>query len=599
MPTDTAAVPAVNDFAITVATVNGTGSQTANIALIRALFLMGIPVNGKNLFPSNIQGLPTWFTIRVSRDGYVARPDRPEILVGYNRATLAADVAALPPGGVCLHPADVAPPARADVTYYALPVKELVKASGAGAKVRDYVANMTYVGALAELLGIELGAIEAALNHHFGNRAQIVAQNMEVIGAAAAWTRENLEKRDGHRVERMDATEGLILIDGNSAAALGAVCGGVTFASWYPITPASSVAEGLAYYGERLRRDPDTGASTLAIVQAEDELAAMGMVIGAGWAGARAMTSTSGPGLSLMAELAGLAWFAEVPAVVWDVQRVGPSTGLPTRTSQGDLLFAHLLGHGETRHPVLLPGSVAECFEFGHLALDLAERLQTPVFVLSDLDLGMNLWMSPPFEYPERPLDRGKVLSADEVRAGWGRYRDVDGDGICPRTLPGNENPLAAWFARGTGHDESASYSERPEDWEANLARLARKLQTARRIVPAPEMEEVEGAGVGLIAFGSTDHAVREARTRLARAGIATSHLRVRALPLSEEVGRFLRRHERVYVVESNGDGQLHRLLRMECGGEADRAVSLHHGDGLPLTAAWIDAAIREKEEGR
>jgi 2-oxoglutarate ferredoxin oxidoreductase subunit alpha len=589
----------VNDFSIRLASANGTGSQTANTALLRALFRMGIPVSGKNLFPSNIQGLPTWFTIRVSRDGWTARPERPEILVAFNKATLLRDVGELPPGGVCLHPDHLAPPPRDDVVFYPLPVRELVKESGVEPRFKDYVANMVYVGALAALLDIELGEIEAALGHHFGDRARLVERNMALIRAAADRTAGSLTKTDPYRVEPMDGTRDLILVDGNAAAALGALAGGLTFASWYPITPASSLAESIAHYARRIRRDPDTGRSTVAVVQAEDEMAALGMVVGAGWTGARAMTSTSGPGLSLMAEIAGLAWFAEVPVVVWDIQRTGPSTGLPTRTSQGDVLTAHHLSHGETIHPVLLPGTVGECFTFAHEALDLAERLQTPVFVLSDLDLGMNAWMTPPFAMPEGPLDRGKVLAAEDVDETYRRYRDVDGDGICPRTLPGNENPHSTWLARGTGHDEAAGYSEDPEHWSANLDRLRRKIQSAAPRLPAPVVERTAGATVGVLHFGSSAPAVAEARARLAEDGLDTSALRVRALPFSDEVRAFLEQHERVHVVECNADGQMRKLLRMSYGGLADRTVSIRHADGLPLSASRVATEILEREESR
>ena len=509
--------PIVNDFAIVAATVNGSGSQTANNTLIRAIFKMGIPVSGKNLFPSNIAGLPTWYTIRISKHGYIARREGTEILVAFNPKTADEDLAALPAGGVCMHPDDMRfAKSREDITYYPLPVKELLKQVNPPPKLKDYVANMAYVGAVVELLQIDMDEILAALNFHFGGKASAIKLNLAMVEAARAWTRENLPKADPYRVERMHATDGMILIDGNSAAGLGALVGGVSVVAWYPITPSTSVVDAINEYAPQLRSDPDTGAPTYAIVQAEDELAAIGMVIGAGWAGARAMTATSGPGISLMTEFAGMGYFAEVPAVIWDVMRMGPSTGLPTRVSQGDVLKTYYLGHGDTRHVCLLPGTMQECFEFGYTAFDLAERLQTPVFVLSDLDLGMNNWMTKPFDFPTTPMDRGKVLDAEQLQQfeKWGRYMDIDSDGIPYRTLPGNTNPRSAYLTRGTGHNEFGIYSENPADWQNNLDRLTRKHDTARKLVPAPILEEAEGATIGIIAYGST----RRPRP-LARAG--------------------------------------------------------------------------------
>lgn len=589
----------VNDFSIVVATVNGSGSQTANATLIRAMFKMGIPVNGKNLFPSNISGLPTWYTIRVSKEGFIARRDVTEVLVAFNPQTADADLAALPSGGVCVHPEDIKfANQRADVVYYAMPAKDMVKNSGADPKLRDYVANMVYVGALAELLHIERDEIKAALTHHFKGKAKAVDLNYKVVETAADFVRTNLPKQDPYRVERMNETAGKILIDGNAAAALGAVFGGVTFGAWYPITPSTSLFDALGDYLADLRRDPATGEATYAIVQAEDELAAIGMVLGAGWAGARAMTSTSGPGISLMTEFAGMGFFAEIPGVIWDVMRMGPSTGLPTRVSQGDVLPVYYLGHGDTRQICLLPGSVAECFQFGHEAFDLAERLQTPVFVLTDLDLGMNLWMSDPFAYPDKPMDRGKVLTEEDIRAAgeFARYKDADGDGITYRTLPGNKHPLSAYFTRGTGHNERAVYSERPDDWERNLARLFKKHETARTLVPKPIVDRVAGAKVGIIAYGSVDPAVAEARARMREAGLETSYLRVRALPLEETLREFVNAHETIYVVELNYDGQMRQLVQLYLPERAGAIKSVAHCDGLPLTARFIKDAIMGKE---
>jgi len=598
VPSPTIGAPVVNDFSIVVATVNGSGSQTSNMALMRALFRMGIPVSGKNLFPSNIQGLPTWFTIRANASGHVARTPQAQILVAMNAETFLDDLAKLPAGGVCFYADNFREGLeRSDIVYYPMPVQDLLRELDPPKELRDYIANMVYVGVVSEMLGIELEAVRQALLTHFHGKAKPVESNMRMIEAAAAWARQHLEKRDPFRVERADGTRGKILIDGNTAAALGAIYGGVSFAAWYPITPASSLAEALQEYLPQLRRDPETGKATYAVVQAEDEMAALGMAVGAGWMGARAMTSTSGPGISLMAEFAGLAFFAEVPVVIWDIQRMGPSTGLPTRTSQGDLLFVRYLGHGDTKQVILLPGSPTECFEFGWRAFDIAERLQTPVFVLSDLDIGMNLWITDPFEYPQVPMDRGKVLTAEDLErlGSFARYADVDGDGIPYRTLPGTEHPLAAYLARGTGHDERARYSERPEDWEGNLLRLWRKLETARQIVPPPAVDAVPGARIGLIYFGSVDLPLQEARARLAEQGIGTSALRLRAIPFTDQVGDFIRAHPEVYVVEMNTDGQLRQLLQIEVPEHAARLRSLRKNDGLPLTADWITAGLLQE----
>jgi 2-oxoglutarate/2-oxoacid ferredoxin oxidoreductase subunit alpha len=594
--------PIINDFSITAATVNGSGSQTANNTLIRAIHKMGIPVSGKNLFPSNIQGLPTWFTIRVSKDGYIARRERVEILVAMNKTTIIEDVQKLESGGICLYPIDdPLPPAgqRDDVSFYPMPVNELVKKSGADAKLRPYVANMVYVGVLSFLLDIDLTEIEAAISFHFDDKQRAVDLNFGVVKGAYEWSRANLVKNDPFRVERMNKTEGTFLIDGNTASALGAIFGGVQFVAWYPITPATSVADSLNEYLPQLRRNSDS-TTNYAIIQAEDELAAIGMVIGAGWAGARSMTSTSGPGLSLMTEFVGYAYFAEIPAVIVDVQRIGPSTGLPTRTSQGDVLKVYYLGHGDCRHVVLLPANIQECFEFGATSFDLAERLQTPVFVLTDLDLGMNLWPTEPFKYPEQPMDRGKVLSAEDLDRikSWKRYADVDGDGIGWRTLPGTNHPQAAYFTRGTGHNEAAEYSERPEDWQRNLERIERKHDTARRLAPQPILDVNPAAAIGLISYGTNDPAVQETRDRLAKIGVKTSYLRVRALPLEATLVEFIKQHPRVYVIENNLDGQMHSLIQLHALEYATRLAPINKCDGLPLSAHWITEAIVERESG-
>lgn len=590
----------VNDFSMAVATANGTGSQTANLALLRSFFKMGIPVHGKNIFPSNIQGLPTWYHIRVSRHGYVARRE-PELLVAFNPATIHEDVASLPAGGVCVYNADIRyTPDRPDVTYYPVPVKELLDGVEVSGKVKDYVANMTYVGVVAHLLGVPIDVVRQSLEHHFGGRAKLVDTNFDVVLRAHGWAQESLEKVDPYRVEPMDATQGLILMTGNEAGALGAVFGGVSVAAWYPITPSTSFIDALREFLPKLRKDPE-GRPTYTVVQAEDELAAIGMVVGAGWAGARALTATSGPGLSLMAEFLGLAYFAEVPAVVWDIQRVGPSTGLPTRTSQGDVAFAYGIGHGDTRHVLLFPSSIEECFEFGWKAHDLADQLQTPVIVLSDLDLGMNNWMGEPFAYPEQPLQRGKVLSAEEVERleRFRRYADVDGDGIPYRTLPGNQSPRAAWFGRGTGHDEDARYSEKGDDWWRNMERLRRKHDTARQYVPTAVIEERQGARLGVICYGTTRYAIEEARDALAQEGVVIDVMRLRALPFGAEVEGFVARHDDLLVIEMNRDNQLRDILRAELPQHAPKLHGVGYIDGMPLTADWVQRQVLAHLSGR
>ncbi len=580
----TAVSTVVNNFSLMVATANGTGSQTANLTLLRAFFKMGIPVHGKNIFPSNIQGLPTWYHIRVSRDGYVARKV-PEVLVAFNIATFHEDVTSMQSDSVCVYNGDLPVTVdRDDLTAYALPVKELIKDVTVGVKLRDYVANMVFVGALARLLEIPLEVIEESLSYQFGGRRKLIEPNLEVVDVSYVWAAEHLDKRDPYRVEPMTETHGLVLMTGNEAGALGSVFGGVSFAAWYPITPSTGFIDALRAFLPRLR-DGEDGSASYTVIQAEDELAALGMTLGAGWAGARAVTATSGPGVSLMSEFAGLGYFAEIPAVIWDIQRVGPSTGLPTRTGQGDVTFVYYLGHGDTKNVMLFPSSIEECFEFGHRAFDLAELLQTPVFVLSDLDLGMNNWMGTPFEYPSEPMQRGKVLSAEEVGDRFSRYLDVDGDGIPYRTLPGNSNPASAFFARGTGHDEQAVYSERAEDWSANMERLKRKLETARLQVPGPVLERPPGARLGVIAFGSTRYAIDEALDQFEE---AVGFLRLRALPINDELRAFIEAHEQVVVIEMNRDAQLYGILQTELPDLGARLSSVAYLDGMPFTASFV-----------
>ncbi|HEX5031460.1 MAG TPA: 2-oxoacid:acceptor oxidoreductase subunit alpha [Candidatus Eisenbacteria bacterium] len=587
-----------NRFTIHVATVNGSGSQTANTTLLRALFQMGIPVSGKNLFPSNIAGLPTWFTIRANDQGYVARIKRADLLVALNPETSVADIAAMEPGSVLVVadglPMPATPPDR---TLYKVPFTKLVEPLVADAKLRKLVVNMIYVGVVSWLLGIDPSEVDRALVAQLGRKPKALEMNRAAVQVGIKYAGEHM-KRTPFQARRADRTAGKILIDGNQAAALGALFGGVTFLSWYPITPSSSLAEQLEGFLARYRKDPKSGKATYAVIQAEDEISAIGMVLGASWAGARAMTTTSGPGLSLMTEFAGYAYYAEIPAVVWDIQRIGPSTGLPTRTSQADLLSVAFLSHGDTKHVILFPATVQDCYEYGMRAFDLAERLQTPVFVLSDLDIGMNTWMSQPFRYPENPWDRGKVLSASDLERvkKFERYRDVDGDAIPYRTLPGTNHPLAAYFTRGSGHDEAARYTESSEAYPRVMDRLARKFETAKTLVPAPFIEKAQGAEVGLIAFGSTHHAMDETRDRLRTEGTPTSYLLLRAYPFPEEVERFVRGHKRVYVVEQNRDAQMAALLRMEYPELAPRIRSVLHYDGLPIDAESILKGVRAAE---
>ncbi|MGH7904135.1 MAG: 2-oxoacid:acceptor oxidoreductase subunit alpha [Candidatus Dormibacteraceae bacterium] len=594
--------PIVNDLTFQAATVNGSGSQSANLVLTRAVFSMGIPVAPKNVFPSNIEGLPTWYQLRISPAGYQASKGDPDVLVALNPATWPADLGGVRSGAAVIHEEAYGLPANArdDVFYYPVPFARLAKTRITSETLRKQLTNMIYVGVVAALLGIPLDRIEHGLKRQFQTKPKAVPLNMEAVQVGFEHWHENFSKRDPFQLRPVSGgAPDLMLMEGNQACALGSLMGGVTVAAWYPITPSSSLCENLIGYAERYRTGVD-GTSRIAVVQAEDELAAAGMAIGAAWAGARAMTSTSGPGISLMAEFAGLAYYSEVPIVIFDVQRVGPSTGLPTRTSQGDLAFTYQLSHGDTRHIVLLPGTVEECYEDARQAFDLADRFQTPVFVLSDLDLGMNLWMCAPFRYPEKPFDRGKVLSAgdlERIGGDWGRYRDPDGDGIPFRTLPGTPHPAAGYFTRGSGHDENAHYTEDPLLFSRNIERILRKHETARGWVPAPIVESA-GHAIGLIAFGSTHHAVVEARDILAAGGLPVDYLRVRALPLNDAVEEFVNGHERVYVVEQNQSGQLHDLLRLELPAEAAaRLRSIRHWDGRPIPARAITAPVMELEE--
>ena len=590
----------INDFSINVATVNGSGSQSANSVLLKSIFGMGVPVSGKNLFPSNIAGLPTWYTIRASKDGYVARKREAEILVAINPETARQDVLGLPAGGVAIYEESFnLQQVRDDVVCYPVPFDKLTAAVCPEAKLRKLVKNMVYVGAVSQLLQIDLGVVESGLRKQFAKKQKVFDLNFGAVKAGYDYAAEKLPKQDRFFIERMNQTAGKIIIDGNAACGMGAVFAGVTVVAWYPITPSTSVVEATTDLLKKFRVTPE-GKATFAVVQAEDELAAIGMVLGAGWAGARSMTATSGPGISLMAEFSGLGYYAEIPGVIFDVQHTGPSTGMPTRTSQSDLLSVAFLSHGDTKHIVLLPGSVKECFEMGYAAFDLAERLQTPVFVLSDLDLGMNNWMSDPFDYPATPLDRGKVLTKEDLdRLGeFARYRDVDGDAIGWRTLPGTDHPKAAYFTRGSGHNDAAGYTEKPDEYIEVMERLARKFDSARKLVPGPVTLKNGTSKVGFLAFGSTDFALRESLDQIKKEyGLDVDYMRIRAYPFAQEIHDFVASHERVYVVEQNRDAQLESLLKLDLPAEqVVKLRSILHYNGLPVDAQTTTEEFATKE---
>ncbi|MFZ0957597.1 MAG: 2-oxoacid:acceptor oxidoreductase subunit alpha [Candidatus Sulfotelmatobacter sp.] len=594
----------VNDMTIQVATVNGSGSQSSNSVLLRAIFQMGVPVSGKNMFPSNIAGLPTWFTIRANKNGYIGRKKEIDFLVAMNPETAQEDTMTLAPGASVLYDEPLAlHKLRDDLLFYAVPYDKLVAAVCPEAKLRKLVKNMVYVGVVASLLTIEMGEVEKAIRKQFATKAKAATLNLAAAQAGFDYAKANLKKLGTFYIERMDKTAGKIIIDGNSAAALGCMFAGCTVVTWYPITPSSSLVETMIEYMKEYRIGPD-GKATFAIVQAEDELAAIGMVIGAGWAGARSMTATAGPGISLMSEFAGLGYYVEVPGVIWDIQRVGPSTGLPTRTSQGDILSTAFLSHGDTKHIMLIPCSVTECFTMAGEAFNLAEQFQTLVFVMSDLDLGMNNWMSDPFEYPTMPIKRGKVLDKEDLDrlGGFSRYKDVDGDGVGYRTLPGTQHPAAAYFARGSGHNERAQYSERADDFEKNMERLNRKFETARSFVPRPEItrgDTTKGpVKIGIIGYGTSHWGITESRDQLREEyGIEIDYLRLRAYPFTREVHEFIEQHERVYVVEQNRDAQMLSLLKLDVKPELiTRFRSMAHITGLPLDARSITDELTTME---
>jgi 2-oxoglutarate ferredoxin oxidoreductase subunit alpha len=589
----------VNDFAIQVATVNGSGSQTANLVLLRSIFQMGVPVSGKNMFPSNIAGLPTWYTIRASAKGYIGRKKEVDFLVAMNPETAREDVLTLAPGAAVVYDEPLKlNELRSDLVFYPVPFDKLMQPITHDAKLRRLVRNMVYDGVLSRLLSIDMGQMEKALKKQLGKKQKAIELNMSALKAGSDYAEATFTKQDPFEIRPMNKTQGMILIEGNAAAAIGCMMAGVTVVAWYPITPSSSLPEALIDYLKKYRRDPESGKTTYAVVQAEDELAALGMVIGAGWAGARAMTSTAGPGVSLMAEFAGLGYYAEVPAVIFDIQRAGPSTGLPTRTGQQDILSTAVLSHGDTNHPLLLPSSVSECYTMAMEAFDLAEELQQPVFVMSDLDLGMNTWMAQPFEYPTKSFKRGKRLNAETLKklGQFGRYRDVDGDGIPYRTVPGDGLP--SYFARGSGHNEQALYSERADDYTKNLDRLSRKFQTAKKMMPKPEIDMAAEGGIGLIAYGTSHWAIVESRDQLkSERGIETSYLRLKAYPFSQELNDFIDRHDRVYVVEQNRDAQMMSLLRIDLTPERVLKLrSIRHYAGLPIDGRSVTTDLLRQE---
>ncbi len=594
----------INDFSIQVATVNGSGSQTANTVLMRSLFQMGIPVSGKNMFPSNIAGLPTWFTIRASKQGYIGRRKEIDFLVAMNPETAREDVMKLDSGAAVVYDEPLKlNDLRSDLHFYPVPFDKLVAPVCPDAKLRKLVRNMIYDGIVARLLSIEMEEVRKALLKQFGaKKAKAAELNWNAARAGFEYAEKTLTKTDPFRVERMNATAGKIIIDGNAACALGAMFAGATVVTWYPITPSSSLVESMIGYMRRFRIDPETGKLTYAIVQAEDELASIGMALGAGWAGARSMTATAGPGISLMSEFIGLGYYVEAPAVIYNVERVGPSTGLPTRTQQGDLLTTAILSHGDTKHPMFFPSSPEECFSMSIEAFDLAERFQTPVFVMSDLDLGMNNWMADPFPYPEKPIDRGKVLSAEDLErlGGFARYKDIDGDGVGYRTLPGTRHPAAAYFTRGSGHNEKAAYTEREDDYINNMDRLSRKFEAMRGAVPAPVIQECSDARIGIVAVGTSDYACRESCDQLAAEyGIPASYLRLKAYPFTKALIEFIQRHDRVYVVDQNRDAQLLSLMRLELDADLIAKLrSVRYYGGLPLDARTVTDEIL-KQEGK
>ncbi len=593
---------AINDFVVRFANVNGSGSASANRLFARAILRMGVPVSARNIFPSNIQGLPTWFEVRVSEAGHRARRGGADLVVAMNPQTWEQDVAAIEPGGYLLYDSTKPLPAskfRTDVTVIGVPLTELCRSASWEAREHQILKNVAYVGALSALLDIDVAELDRLISEQFRGKARLVAPNLEALRMGREYALAHTPCPIGLRVARSSAAGDRVLLEGDSAAALGCVYGGATVAAWYPITPSTALAEAFGRYCRRYRVDPGTGRHRYAIVQAEDELAAIGVVVGAAWNGARAFTATSGPGISLMQEFIGLAYFAEVPAVIFDVQRGGPSTGMPTRTQQADLLSCAYASHGDTKHVLLFPEDPRETFEFAALAFDLADRLQTPIFVMMDLDIGMNEWLCAPLAWDDaRRMDRGKVMAAAELEAGkpFARYRDVDGDGIPYRTYPGTHPTRGSFTSRGTTKDPQARYSEDGPVYVGNMQRLLRKFETAKRLVPEPvQRAAARPTRHGVIYFGSTAAAMLEAVEILERQGILLDAMRVRAFPFHESVRQFIAAHDRVFTVEQNRDGQLRMLLINEDGVDPSRLVPVLHYDGTPITARFIAREIASR----
>jgi len=595
----------VNDFVIRIATVNGTGSTSANSLLMKAIFRMGIPVVGKNYFPSNIQGLPTWYEIRVTKDAYLSRSGHIDIMVAMNAQTYSEDLASVQSGGVFIYDSTRRREelhARADVTVLPIPLSELANNAFTGARTRILMRNVTYVGALAALLEIDLNTLKQLLEETFANKQALIDSNLTAIQIGYNYAREQFNCPLSMRLSRLDKTAGYIMIDGNTAAALGCVYAGATVGSWYPITPSTSLFDAFTDFCKRFRTDTESGTQNYCIIQAEDELAAIGMALGAAWNGARAFTSTSGPGISLMSEFLGLAYFTEIPLVLFDIQRVGPSTGMPTRTQQSDILAAAYASHGDTRHVLLFPSDPAECFEFAVKAFDLADRLQTPVIVLSDLDIGMNDWPCPELQWDDSYCpDYGKVYRANELRdlERFQRYLDVDGDGICYRSLPG-DHPRGAYLIRGSGHNQAGAYTERSDEYIEVMDRLRRKFDTAATLVPGPIIERTPNADMAIVSLGSCHGAIQETRDRLAEKGLASDYMRIRSFPFCDDVRSFIDSHPRVFVVEQNRDAQLRSLLMTETGIAADRLVPVLYYGGEPLSSVdIIDVIAQDIKQGK
>ena len=595
----------VNDFVIRIATVNGTGSASANSLLMKAIFRMGIPVVGKNYFPSNIQGLPTWYEIRVTKDAYLSRSGHIDVMVAMNAQTYSEDLVSVQSGGVFIYDSTWRREelhTRTDVTVLPIPLSELANNAFTGARTRILMRNVTYVGALAALLEIDLDTLKQLLEETFSNKQALIDSNLTAIQIGYDYAREQFNCPLSMRLSRLDKTADHIMIDGNTAAALGCVYAGATVGSWYPITPSTSLFDAFGDFCKKFRADTENGTQNYCIIQAEDELAAIGMALGAAWNGARAFTSTSGPGISLMSEFLGLAYFTEIPLVLFDIQRVGPSTGMPTRTQQSDILAAAYASHGDTRHVLLFPSDPAECFELSVKAFDLADRLQTPVIVLSDLDIGMNDWPCPELRWDDsyRP-DYGKVYRANELRdlERFQRYLDVDGDGICYRSLPG-DHPRGAYLIRGSGHNQAGAYTERSDEYIEVMDRLRRKFDTAATLVPGPIIERTPNADMAIVSLGSCHGAIQETRDRLAEKGLASDYMRIRSFPFCDDVRSFIDSHPRVFVVEQNRDAQLRSLLMTETGIAADRLVPVLYYGGEPLSSVdIIDVILEEIKQGK